>query len=101
MSKAQRKAKQAAGNPPSRWATPTPEAYEGAGMEDLDAALVVPQDEPAPADDEPIDFSDPDAKAAWLDMLADAYIAGDKEQIDKLQAMIPDDVPTATDKPAE
>jgi uncharacterized protein (UPF0261 family) len=59
-------------------------------MEDLDAALEQPAPTPAA---EPIDLSDPDAKAAWLDLLTDAMIAGDNEQVKKLQAMIPDPQP--------
>ena len=58
------------------------------------AAFGSAQPDAAPAP-EPIDLTDPDAKLAWMEMLADATAAGDNEQVAILQAMLPDAAPTA------
>jgi hypothetical protein len=96
MSKRQRKERFAEENPPQA----RPDRFVG-GQEEAAAwgqafTTAVPEEasQPAPTPaDEPIDLSDPDAKAAWLDLLSDAFIAGDNEQVKKLQAMIPEDTP--------
>lgn len=71
----------------------TPDRYEGGGMEDLDNPPEPPTEEenpePNPSDEPPLpDFTDPDARAAYMEVLADAIQNDDTEQIAALQSLV-------------
>lgn len=84
-----RKQQKAARNQPAPTA-PASADWEGAGMEDLDAAFLDDTPEPAEPVTDEFDLSDPDAKAAWLELLAEAHINNDQEAINRLTAMLPE-----------
>lgn len=67
---------------PDEYKDPPDGRAEGVGFEDPDAGLAGP-----PA--EPIDWSDPDAKLAWVELLAEATEAGDDEAVAALKALAP------------
>lgn len=67
--------------------------YEGSGggFEDPDDPYTWAEtlNEPAPDVGDKIDVSDPDQKAAWLQLLTEATEAGDDEMVELLKDMVP------------